>query len=69
MILKNLQRDIVALNKENPQDLFHILFIGKVLLPITARATMSSINLSNSSNATIQLLFPVARCASEIVHF
>ena len=49
MISKNLQHGIVGLNKGHPQDLFHILFIGKVQPPITSRATMSPLNLSCSS--------------------
>ena len=69
MIFKNLQHGIIALNKWNPQDLSYILFIGKVLSPITPCATICPISLSSSSNATVQLLFPVTRCASEIVHF
>ena len=69
MIFKNLQCGIVALNKGDPQDLSHILFIGKVLPPIAPRATISLISLSSSSNVTVQLLFPMTRCASEIVHF
>ena len=69
MIFKNLQRGIVALNKGHPQDLSHILFIGKVLPPIAPRATISSISLSSSSNVTVQLLFSMTRCASEVVHF
>ena len=69
MIFKNLQRGILALNKGHPQDLSHILFIGKVLLPITPRATISPISLSSSSNVTVQLLFLVTRCASEVVDF
>ena len=55
------------MNKGNPQDLSHILFIGKVLPPITLRATISPISLSSSSNVTVQLLFSVTRCASEVV--
>ena len=69
MIFKNLQRGIVALNKGNPQDLSHILFTGKVLPPITPRAAISSISLSSSSNVTVQPLFPLTRCASEVVDF
>ena len=69
MIFKNLQRGIVPLNKGHPQDLSHILFIGKVLPPITPRATISHISLSSSSNVRVQLLFPVTRCASEVMHF
>ena len=68
MIFKNLQRGIVPLNKGHPQDLSPILFIGKVLPPIAPRAT-SPISLSSSSNVTVQLLFPMTRCASEVVHF
>ena len=69
MIFKNLQFGIVALNKGHPHDLSHILFIGKVLPPITPRATTSPISLSSLSKVTVQLLFPVTRCASEVVHF
>ena len=69
MISKNLQRGIAVLTKGHPQDLFHILFKGKVLPPITPHATMSHISLSSSSNVTVRLLFSVARCASEVVHF
>ena len=69
MIFKNLQRGIVALNKGHIQDLSHILFIGKVLPPIAPRATISPISLSSSSNLTVQLLFPVTRWVSEVVHF
>ena len=69
MIFKNLQRGIVALNKGHPQDLSYILFMGKVLPPITPRATISPISLSSSSNVTVQPLFPVTRCASKVVHF
>ena len=69
MIFKNLQRCIVALNKGHPQDLSHIFFIGKVLSPIAPRITISPISLSSSSNVTVQLLFPMTRCASEVVHF
>ena len=69
MIFKNLQRGIVALNKGHPQDLSHILFLGNVLPPIAPRATISPISLSSSSNVTVQLLFPMTRCASEVVHF
>ena len=69
MISKNLQCGIVAFNKGHSQDLSHRLFMGKVLPPITPRATMSPKNLSSSSNATVQLLFPVKRCAYAIVHF
>ena len=69
MIFKNLRRGIVALNKGHPQDLSHILFIGKVLPPIAPRATISPISLTSSSKVTVQLLFPMTRCASEVVHF
>ena len=69
MIVKNLQRGIVALNKGHPQDLSHILFIGKVLPPIAPRATISPISLSSSSNLTVQLLFSTTGCASKVVHF
>ena len=69
MIFMNLQRGIVALNKGHLQDLSHILFIDKVLPPIAPHAIISPISLSNSSNVTVQLLFPMTRCASEVVHF
>ena len=69
IIFQNLQHGIVALNKGHPQDLSHILFIGKVLPPIAPRATISPISLSSSFNVTVQLLFSVTRCASETVHY
>ena len=68
MIFKNLQHGIVALNKDHPEDLSHILF-RKILSPITPRAKMSPENLCSSSNATVQLLFPMAQCASTVVQF
>ena len=69
MISKNLQRDIVALNKEHLQDLLHIVFIGEVLPLHTPPATMNSTNYFALSKETVQLLFLVARCASVAVHF
>ena len=69
MISENLQRGIAVLTKGHPQDLFYILFKGKVLPPITPHATMSPISLSSLSNVTVKLLFPLERCASEVVHF
>ena len=68
-IFRNLQCGIVALNKGHPQDLSHVFFIGKVLSPIAPRATISPISLSSSSNVTVQLLFSMTRCASEVEHF
>ena len=54
MTFKNFQRGIVALNKGHPQDLSHILFIGKVLPLITPRCyTMNPINYYRSYPAVV----------------